>query len=308
MDNLKDLYNKNINLMNYLRNIHNVEENEADFILKSYDLQAGSYVEAFNSNETITNSYIDNVKQPTTLKNIIDCMTTELARNINELGEFSSILDAGIGEATFLVPLADRLNNKNIDFYGFDISASRINVANKFSEDNNLHINTFVGDMNYIPLPDKSIDIVYTAHAIEPNTNNEKNIIKELFRITNKYLICIEPSYNLGNQETKKNIDKHKYIKNLKREAENLDGEIIKYELFPCGTYNNQSEIIIIKKEAQKSITDDTNYVCPVCREELKLHKNNFYCKNCLCVYPILDNIPILLPGSRIIYSKYIEE
>ena len=45
-----------------------------------------------------------------------------------------------------------------------------------------------VGNIDSCPLSDDSIDLVYTIHALEPNGGNELNLLKELIRITRKYL------------------------------------------------------------------------------------------------------------------------
>ena len=52
MSNLKKLYDKNINIMQYLRDKTNSKENNSAAILTSYDMQAGSYVKNFEENKT----------------------------------------------------------------------------------------------------------------------------------------------------------------------------------------------------------------------------------------------------------------
>ena len=52
-------------------------------------------------------------------------------------------------------------------------------------------------------MPDKSVDVVYTAHSLEPNGGRELEAVKELLRITSKRLILIEPSYELADKECK---------------------------------------------------------------------------------------------------------
>lgn len=51
MSNLKKLYDKNINIMQYLRDKTNSKENNSAAILTSYDMQAGSYVKNFEENK-----------------------------------------------------------------------------------------------------------------------------------------------------------------------------------------------------------------------------------------------------------------
>lgn len=105
----------------------------------------------------------------------------------------------GVGEATTLLTLANNLENKN-EYYGFDISWSRIKYAENFALNYpEISVKFFIADLFSIPLKDDSIDVVYTCHSIEPNGGKEESILKELYRISGKYLILLEPAYELAN-------------------------------------------------------------------------------------------------------------
>lgn len=52
MINLKELYNNNVNIMQYLRDCINSKENNSTTILASYDMQAGSYIKVIEDNNT----------------------------------------------------------------------------------------------------------------------------------------------------------------------------------------------------------------------------------------------------------------
>ena len=81
-----------------------------------------------------------------------------------------------------------------------------------------------------IPLPDNSIDVVITCHAIEPNRKNMKNIIKELYRVSNMGLCLMEPHYEIGNVQQKKRMDYFKYVKGIPKflKKEKYDYKIVK--------------------------------------------------------------------------------
>ena len=46
---LKELYDKKINIMEYLRDNHNIDFNDKDIIKCSYDMQAGSYIKGYKN-------------------------------------------------------------------------------------------------------------------------------------------------------------------------------------------------------------------------------------------------------------------
>jgi len=304
----KELYENNVNIMQYCRELKNSEENNIHSIMTSYDLQSGSYVSALNSPIINENYHVNFKKTPMLPAEFTEKFTQEVANEINKY-DFSSILEAGIGEATTLVNVCKKLINKNAKISGFDISPSRIQVAKEYSASNRISCNLFVADLNHIPLKDNSVDLIYTVHALEPNSNKEFELTKELYRVTNKYLILIEPSYELGNSETKANIEKHKYIKRLREAVNSLGGKILRYELFTIGTYSNQPAIHVIEKSSTPSFSTenapDYKFVCPVCKNELEKVKGHNFCEFCGVVYPILNDIEILNANNSIIFSHY---
>lgn len=104
------------------------------------------------------------------------------------------------------------------------MSWSRVKVAQLFAEKNLLdskaNVNLFMGDMMDLPLLSNSIDLVYTVHALEPNGGKERELLKELYRVTKRWLVLLEPSYEFANHEQKKRMVYHGYIKGLKEAAD----------------------------------------------------------------------------------------
>lgn len=308
---LKELYDKKVNIMEYLRNNQNIDFNDKDIIKCSYDMQAGSYIRGYTNiphtpvlvRRKINNyalEEIDNIEYHE--------QWYEAAAQIFDSLDYKSMLDAGTGEATTLHGIMK--NSKKIpqQIYGVDISLSRILYASNFySKEFSNHKSNFVtGNLFELPFTDSSIDMVFTCHSIEPNTNKEKEILQELYRVTKKYLLMIEPSYNLGSDATKENIIKNKYIKNLHNTAVALGYNVVRYELLDISLDKNMSEIIIIEKNIEIKESQSV-YACPICKNPLKYHNNQYYCQNCLLVYPVINNIPVLNREYGILCSKFLE-
>lgn len=304
---LKDLYDKNVNIMQYFRENVKSEENSLNAILASYDLQAGSYIDFTERNTLDENCHLNNVKTPMRTKDYVTTLCKYIASEINNF-EYNNILEAGVGEATSLNFVLQYLKNKEIEAYGFDLAPSRIQAGLRYLESYGQNANLFVGNMLKTPFSDNTFDITYTIHALEPNTKNAVNIVKELVRITDKYLLLFEPSYELGNQATKDNINKHKYIKNLYNDVSGINGiEIVKYELCPVGTYSNQIAIMVIKKINDTHNISKVQYSCPVCHSALVKGGENYFCNECLTVYPVIKNIPMLTAENAILFTQYMD-
>lgn len=309
---LKELYEKKINIMEYLRNNQNLDFNDEGIIKCSYDLQAGSYIQGYKnrSNKQVNIRYKANNYELQVMDSLeYDNLWYQSAANILDSLSYSSILDAGTGEATTLHGIMTKVNNLPHRIIGVDISLSRILYANDFykSECPNHNSDFVTGNIFELPFIDSAVDVIFTSHAVEPNTNNEKLILQELYRVAAKYVVLIEPSYNLGSEATKEHIIKHKYIKNLHSTALELGYNVIRYELFDISKDQNMSEVIIIEKNSSASVNKEDIYACPICKKSLKHHNNQLYCENCLLIYPVINNIPVLNKEYGILCSKFLE-
>jgi len=304
--NIKKLYDDGVNIIEYFRNKENSKDNSLSAILTSYDLQAGSYIKAIEEDSICNKYYIDYIQTPISVKAYVKKFCKFVADEINQF-DYNNILEAGVGEATSLKFISQNLKNKDAKLYGFDLAPSRILEGKKYLNDDNINADLFVGNLLETPFEDNSFDIIYTVHALEPNTNRCKEIVSELLRITNGYLILIEPSWELGNQATKENIEKHRYIKNLKNIVEEIGiGKIIKYELCPIGTYTNQPAIMIIKKNDNYKSKKDLTFACPICHKPLIYDNNHYFCDECFVVYPVIKDIPMLTKENAVLFTKYL--
>ena len=214
-----------------------------------------------------------------------------------------------MGEATTLVNVLRHMQHPPPDALGFDISWSRIAVARKFAEENRAKARLFVGGLEDIPIEDNSVDIVFTSHSIERNRGREIPILRELFRVTRQYLVLLEPSNALGSDDTKKHIEEHKYCLNLYARAQELGFNVIEHRLFDhIKSPRNETALMVIAKQNSVQRYTGGFFACPSCRQALLCHKGNYFCAECLIVYPEVAGIPCLLKSHGIIASRYLED
>lgn len=303
MNDLKQQYENSVNIMGYFRQINNINSNSLASILYSYDLQAGSYRKDYY-NKTLHNMHENGKKIIISSKKFHERYGSKIADIFNKLN-YSSILEVGVGEATTLNDEVKNLNNESAEVKGIDISFSRIGYGNIFLKEQGINnVSLGVADMFKLPFEDNSFDIVYTSHCIEPNTDRAKEAINELYRVTNKWLILIEPTFDLGNKETRKHMIEHAYCKDLISVINGMKLNVIQHKLFELGTYNNQAAITIIEKESKQQ--SNVNWCCPVCKKELIESNGNYFCKECSLIFPIIKGIPCLNVNSAILGSKYL--
>jgi len=290
---LKSMYEQGKNISALLREEEGLQHNTERIIEIAYDLQTGSHIAA-----------LENVKMAEHQKNY----TAEIAKTIRSVCNPLSILEAGIGEATTLSGVLQHLN-ADVRSFGFDLSWSRVAYAKHWLQSQCVSNATLcTGTFLYIPFADNSIDIVYTSHSIEPNGGYEEPILQELFRVARKFLILLEPGYELANDEARRRMDFHGYCKNLKGIADSLGYNVQEHQLFFPYTSNplNPTAITIIKKDEDNNPSSHI-LACPKLKTPLEEIADMLFSSEALMVYPIVGGIPCLKIENGILASKYKE-
>ncbi len=295
---IDNLYKSGINIIEYLKRSEDRKSNTIEDIIISYDFQAGSYIHEHKKNPLKKEKFV-----------------VMLAERILELSSRAgnSLLEAGVGEATTLLPLLKEVQKTRNNFfekvYAFDISWSRVKFAKAFAKESNEdYIQFFVGDMFSIPLKSSSIDIVYTCHALEPNGGREKELLKELYRVTKKYLILLEPAYEFASNKMQQRMDKHGYVKGLRQAADELGYEVLEHSLYgDSENHLNPTGMLIIKKSDNRDLIGEEVMSCPVTNTPLQRYNDVFFSKESLLAYPVMEEIPLLTKQNAVIATKFLK-
>ncbi|HEX6911933.1 MAG TPA: methyltransferase domain-containing protein [Longimicrobium sp.] len=293
---IKGTYERGGNVMALFRELEGADHNSLRAIQTSYDLQAGSYIRRLERDP----AYDD----------LMERYTASVARLLDGLGP-ASLMEAGVGEATILGKVVTKLARRPETVLGFDISWSRVAYGRRHARGRGLRPHLFLGDLSRIPLEDGSVDVVYTSHSIEPNRGREREMITELHRVARRWLVLLEPSNELGSEETRAHIEKHRYCTDLGRHARELGLDVVEHRLFDfCHAAHNQTALLVIRKGGGDAAPAEggPRYACPHCRGPLTHAKGNYYCPADLTVFPVVDGVPCLLAGHGILASKYLED
>lgn len=285
---IKEIYDSGENVIQFLRDAENGQV-DSESIMISYDLQAGTYTKLAEENADYIDQYSD-----------------AIITIFHELSDVSSVMEVGVGEATLMNPLMTKLDPQDkLNKFGFDISWSRTRYALENSLKAENSIDLFMANLFSIPLPDNSVDVVYTSHSLEPNGGQEKIALQELYRVAKKYLVLLEPDYENASQEGKHRIEYHGYVKDLVRHAQELGYQVIESRPFEVVLNPlNPTGLTIIKKESQAA-PFEKGYICPVTKLPLRQYSNCFYCETGGLIYPVIDNIPCLVDSSAVLGMQF---
>jgi ubiquinone/menaquinone biosynthesis C-methylase UbiE/uncharacterized protein YbaR (Trm112 family) len=285
---IKKLYDRGDNVLEFLTE-YSEGIVDPDSIMISYDFQAGSYTRLAEKNTDYTRRYTD-----------------AIIRVFSDIPKFSTIMEVGVGEATLMNPLMTKIDPHNsVQKFGFDISWSRTRYALQNSENAGNAIRLFMANLFAIPLPDNSIDVVYTSHSLEPNGGKEKEALRELYRVARKYVILLEPDFNSASAQGKERMTRHRYVRDLAIHAEDLGYEVVVSRPFEvCINPLNPTGLTVIKK--RESISGvPPGYVCPVSKAILTRCENVLFSTESGLIYPIIDGIPCLIDGAAILALHY---
>ena len=269
------------------------QSEETAIIEISYDIQAGSYTKMAEANAERLLSF-----------------TGEAAELISDhAGECETILDAGCGELTSTSNIINAMANKPDKVLAFDLCLSRLIYGLEYWKktcDKQSTLIPFVAEFAALPLPSNSIDVTFTVHALEPNQQNFKPSLAEIFRVSVGKVILFEPCYERASKESQSRMDKHGYMRNLERTIEDLDGKIIDITEIknPSNALNPTFCFVVDPPKKGSLITEPwQNFSLPGSSLSLIEEPQYLISNDTGLLFPKICGIPVLRVQSAIIAS-----
>lgn len=262
--------------------------NTVEDIMISYDFQAGSYIRSYEQDPAYLDQY-----------------TAELRRVLAGLGPIETLLEAGCGEATTLSVLARQLAPRPA-LGGFDVAWSRVKLGREFAARHGLTPILFCADLFRIPLADRSVDVVYTSHSIEPNGGREEQAIRELARVARRWLVLLEPAHDLAGEEARRRMESHGYVRNLAATIRALGLTLVEHRLFPvCANPLNPTGLYLVKIGTPPERCTTFSFQCPVSGVPLNRGDDAYFAPESFLAYPVLGKVPCLLENNAILATRF---
>jgi len=276
--------------MELFRTAAGTDRNSVDAVLVSYDLQSGSYRAALDDADVRARAarYVG-----------------DIVRELDAL-DFTSMLDAGTGEATTLMPVLAGLASPPERVAAFDLAWSRVAHARAHARTFPVPApELFTANLFEIPAADGAFDLVFTSHALEPNHGREREGLAELARVSRKWVALFEPGYELGDDAARRHMETHGYVRCLRDVAEELGLTVVRHARLPHSLSPlNPTAVLVLRTSAPDPAPADWR-VCPRCHGPLTTVNGHLFCTGEGLVFPVLDGIPCLSERTAVVASAF---
>ena len=289
---VRQAYQRGENAMEYARTQFGQAGNSPTITLLAYDLQAGNYVAGARANPGYREQWCGQIAR------LLDTC----------LADADTVLEVGCGEATTLAGTLQALKARPSAAFGFDISWSRCAVGTQWLSEKGVSADLFVSDLFNIPLADNSIDVIYTAHSLEPNGGRETQAIAELMRVARKAVVLVEPAYEFASPEAQARMRSHGYVRDLRGSAEALGLSVVSHRLLEVyGNPLNPSGVLVLQKPASNEAVagQAPRWRCPVTFSPLEASAGGYFAPEAGLLYPVVKGIPLLRPEHAVVASAF---
>jgi SAM-dependent methyltransferase len=282
---LLELYHRGVNITEHLRSREGAALNSETAILYAYDVQAGSYARA------MADPVYAGRKR---------AAAARIAEVLAPL-RFTSMLDAGTGEATTLAELLPLLPLLPEPVLAFDLSLSRLLFAQRHLRERAITgVELFTAALENIPLADASVDLVLTVHVVEPNGGRERAVLAELLRVARRYLVLIEPSHELASDEARRRMERHGYARALPDHLRELGARIALHEPFGADLNPLNPAAVLVVDRGEPVAPGRPTLVSPLTRTPLVRGDGCLYSRDGFA-FPVIEGIACLRPDNAVL-------
>ena len=123
--------------------------------------------------------------------------------------------------------------------------------------------------------------------------------------MTGRYLVLLEPSWELGSDATKARIERHGYVRGLPDVLRSLGATIERHEAWPFNqSAANEAALIVARVPDKGARPARPELRSPIGRSPLENHGSYLYSKQDGFVFPLIEGIPCLLAENGILASR----
>lgn len=135
--------------------------------------------------------------------------------------KINSLLDFGCGWGGNTILLKQAF--PDLAVWSFDYSPYRV-LSTKFNlrKLSLIPYSLFVADGSKLPLPDNSIDLVFTSHVLEQMSEVLTPALQEIYRVAQRYAVHIEPTFRYANWIHRLRVTRKSYPRDIVRRSEML--------------------------------------------------------------------------------------
>jgi len=282
----REAYTSGKNITEALRTALDHDTNTNEIIELAYHLQAGSYSDKALNHPCEFDQYCDDIAL--------------LLEGISPLPR--SVLDIGTGEMTIFSGICKRTFTDPCELFAMDLSLKRLLAGQVFlkTTKSTSRIQPITGNFFELPFSDKSIDLVISTHAIEPNGGQEAEAVAEVFRVAKQYALFIEPSYRHNSDEGRSRMKRLGYIKELGNAIRTCGGTIEVERKINSESYLQQplnptwGYLCTPPLDMSPPAASSSTLACPISKKPLERQADHYHCPESGLAYPIIEGIPIL--------------
>lgn len=284
-------YARGDNVTALLRQALGESANSSEIIEIAYDLQAGTYIDHVRRAADQWRAY-----------------TGELAAILApRLRDGDRVLEAGTGEMTTFAGVAAACGERVGAHYAMDISWSRIRRGREFIGQQLAggiadKTHAFVADLFHLPLRDRSIDVVWTSHALEPNGGRERQALTELLRVARRHVVLFEPSYENNTAEGQARMRSLGYIRALPDVIAELGARL--EAVLPISAVANPLNptfAYVIAMDDAPAERPHEVWACPATGLAMSRRPTCFWSDASRLAYPVIEGIPVLRPEAAVL-------